>query len=150
MQHICTNFKNLEINDELILTIGNFDGIHKGHSVILNKLIGEAQNLNLKSAILSFEPHPKIYFDNTPNYLINPKSKKISILEKFGINYLIELHFDKDLTNLSFKEFEQSILINKLKIKKLYLGKDFRYGNQRKGNIETIKNLCIEKNILFE
>ena len=52
---------------------------------------------------------------------------------------MIELYFDKDLINLSFNDFEQSILINKLNIKKLYLGKDFRYGNQRKGNIETIK-----------
>ena len=150
MQHICTSFKNLSVEDEIILTIGNFDGIHKGHSTILNKIKNEAENLQVKTAILSFDPHPKVFINGEKNFLINSKSKKISILKDLGIDYLIELYFDKDLINLSFNDFEQSILINKLNIKKLYLGKDFRYGNQRKGNIETIKNLCIEKNILFE
>ena len=150
MKHICTSFKNLEIDDEIILTIGNFDGIHKGHSAILSKLKNEAQNLNLKTAILSFDPHPKVYFNDEKNFLINSKSKKFTTLKTMGIDYLIELDFDKNLINLSFNDFEQSILIEKLNIKKLYLGKDFRYGNQRKGNIQTIKNLCAEKNILFE
>ena len=119
MKHICTSFKNLEIDDEIILTIGNFDGIHKGHSSILSKLKNEAQNLNLKTAILSFDPHPKVYFNDEKNFLINSKSKKFTTLKTMGIDYLIELDFDKDLINLSFNDFEQSILIEKLNIKKL-------------------------------
>ena len=55
MQHICTSFKNLSVEDEIILTIGNFDGIHKGHSTILNKIKNEAENLQVKTAILSFD-----------------------------------------------------------------------------------------------
>ena len=150
MKHICTSFKKLKIDDEIILTIGNFDGIHKGHGAILDKLKKEVKNLNLKTAILSFDPHPKVYFKDEKNFLINSKSKKLSTLQNMGIDYLIELDFDENLINLSFNDFEQSILIEKLNIKKLYLGKDFRYGNQRKGNIQTIKNLCIEKKIFFE
>ena len=150
MKYICTSFKKLRIDDEIILTIGNFDGIHKGHGDILSRIKKEAENLNLKAAILSFNPHPKIYFNDEKNFLINSKSKKFSTLKRMGIDYLIELDFDEDLINLSFNDFEQSILIEKLNIKKLYLGKDFRYGNQRKGNIQTIKNLCIEANIFFE
>ena len=150
MKHICTSFQKLRIDDEIILTIGNFAGIHKGHGDILSRIKKEAENLNLKAAILSFNPHPKIYFNDEKNFLINSKSKKFSTLERMGIDYLIELDFNEDLINLSFNDFEQSILIEKLNIKKLYLGKDFRYGNQRKGNIQTIKNLCIEANIFFE
>jgi len=117
MQHICTSFKNLSVEDEIILTIGNFDGIHKGHSTILNKIKNEAENLQVKTAILSFDPHPKVFINGEKNFLINSKLKKISILKELGIDYLIELYFDKDLINLSFNDFEQSILINKLNIR---------------------------------
>ena len=80
MQHICTSFKNLSVEDEIILTIGNFDGIHKGHSTILNKIKNEAENLQVKTAILSFDPHPKVFINGEKNFLINSKKKKISIL----------------------------------------------------------------------
>ena len=95
MKHICTSFKKLRIDDEIILTIGNFDGIHKGHGDILSRIKKEAENLNLKAAILSFNPHPKIYFNDEKNFLINSKSKKFSTLERMGIDYLIELDFNK-------------------------------------------------------
>ena len=149
MKHIRTSFINLELNDPIVLTIGNFDGIHQGHIEILNSLKKEAKNLNSKTAILSFDPHPKVYFNNAKNFLINSNSKKINLLQDLAIDYLIELKFDEDLLNLSFSEFEQSILVQKMNIKKLFLGKDFRYGNQRKGNIQTIKKLCDQENILF-
>tara|TARA_B100000965_G_scaffold357479_1_gene336222 strand:- start:149 stop:1081 length:933 start_codon:yes stop_codon:yes gene_type:complete len=150
MKYLDVSFKNLKIQDELYLTIGNFDGIHKGHKEILNKLINDTKKSNAKSAILSFNPHPKIYFNNEKNFLINSKHKKISILEDLKIDYLIDLQFDKELTNLSFNEFEQSILLDKLNIKKLYLGNDFRYGYQRKGNLNTLRSLCNSSNIDLE
>ncbi len=147
MKHIQTSFKDLNLKEGIFLTIGNFDGIHKGHKVILDQLKKDAKAVGAKTAILSFDPHPKIFFKNKKNFLINSKSKKISILEKLDIDILIDLKFNKDLINLSFEEFEQGILIDKLDIKKLYLGNDFRYGNQRKGNIETLKKICEKTNI---
>ena len=92
MKHICTSFTKLRIDDEIILTIGNFDGIHKGHGDILSRIKNEAQNLNLKTAILSFDPHPKVYFNDEKNFLINSKSKKLSTLQNMGIDYLIVIH----------------------------------------------------------
>ena len=77
MQYLKVDYKNLNIAEELCLTIGNFDGIHKGHNKILEKLKKEANSLNAKSAILSFDPHPKFYFDNSVRFLINSKQKKI-------------------------------------------------------------------------
>ena len=147
MKHIQTSFKDLNLKEGIFLTIGNFDGIHKGHKVILDQLKKDAKAVGAKTAILSFDPHPKIFFKNKKNFLINSKSKKIFILEKLDIDILIDLKFNKDLINLSFEEFEQGILIDKLDIRKLYLGNDFRYGNQRKGNIETLKKICEKTNI---
>ncbi len=147
MKHIQSSFKDLNLKEKIFLTIGNFDGIHKGHEVILNKIYKEAKLTSSKTVILSFEPHPKIFFENKKNFLINSKLKKISVLKDLGIDILIDLKFDQNLINLSFEEFEQGILINKLNIQKLFLGNDFRYGNQRKGNIQTLKKLCQQTNI---
>ena len=150
MKYYDVSFEDLSIEEELFLTIGNFDGIHKGHEKIIKNLISSAKSSNVKSAILSFNPHPKIFFNGEKNFLINSIEKKISILQNLNIDYLIDLKFDDKLTHLSFDKFEQSILIQKLNIKKLYLGKDFRYGNQRKGSIDTLKILCDASNIGLE
>lgn len=150
MKYLDVSFEDLNIQEELFLTIGNFDGIHRGHQQILNNLTTNSKISKTKSAILSFNPHPKIFFNNEKNFLINSKEKKISILKNLNIDYLIDLKFDNELTQLSFSEFEQSILLNKLNIKRLFLGKDFRYGNQRKGNLETLRSLCNANNIKLE
>lgn len=150
MKYLDVSFEDLNIQEELFLTIGNFDGVHRGHQQILNNLTTDSKISKTKSAILSFNPHPKIFFNNEKNFLINSKEKKISILKNLNIDYLIDLKFDNELTQLSFSEFEQNILLNKLAIKRLYLGKDFRYGNQRKGNLETLRSLCNAYNIKLE
>ena len=150
MKYFDVSYENLNIEDELFLTIGNFDGIHKGHIQILHNLVTNANLENTKSAILSFNPHPKIYFNNEKNFLINTTKKKISSLQNLKIDYLIDLKFDEKLTKLSFDQFEQDILLNKLNIKKLYLGNDFRYGNQRKGNLDTLRTLCNNSEIELE
>ena len=150
MKYLDVSFNDLNIQEDLFLTIGNFDGIHKGHQKVLNYLTYNAKISKIKSAILSFSPHPKIFFNNEKNFLINSKEKKISILKNLNIDYLIDLRFDNELTQLSFNEFEQNILLNKLSIKKLYLGEDFRYGNKRKGNLETLRSLCSTSDIELE
>ena len=150
MKYLDVSFNDLNIQEDLFLTIGNFDGIHKGHQKVLNYLTYNAKISKIKSAILSFSPHPKIFFNNEKNFLINSKEKKISILKNLNIDYLIDLRFDDKLTQLSFNEFEQNILLKKLSIKKLYLGEDFRYGNKRKGNLETLRSLCSTSDIKLE
>ena len=135
----------INIDEKLCLTIGNFDGIHKGHREIIKNLIQQTKTSNLKSAILSFTPHPKIYFNKQKNFMINSQSKKKEILKDLGLDYLIDLNFNDKFTQLSHNEFEDKILLEKLNSKRILIGKDFQYGNQRKGNIDTLKIFC-EKN----
>ena len=101
-------------------------------------------------AILSFTPHPKIYFKKQKNFMINSQSKKKEILEDLGLDYLIDLHFNDKFTQLSHVEFEEKILSEKLNSKRILIGKDFQYGNQRKGNIETLKVFCEKNKIELE
>ena len=132
MKYLNNSFEQINIDQSLCLTIGNFDGIHKGHREIIKNLTQQTKTSELKSAILSFTPHPKIYFETQKNFMINSNSKKKEILESLGLDYLIDLHFNHKFTQLSYKEFEEKILLEKLNAKRILIGKDFKYGNQRK------------------
>ena len=150
MKYLSNSFDQINIDEKLCLTIGNFDGIHEGHREIIENLIQQTKISNLKSAILSFTPHPKIYFKKQKNFMINSQSKKKEILEDLGLDYLIDLHFNDKFTQLSHVEFEDKILSEKLNSKRILIGKDFQYGNQRKGNIETLKVFCEKNKIELE
>ena len=82
MQYLNVDYKDLSVNEEICLTIGNFDGIHKGHNKILEKLKQEASSLNIKSAILSFDPHPNFYFNDIQRFFTNKNKKKFIFLKK--------------------------------------------------------------------
>ena len=150
MKYLSNSFDQINIDEKLCLTIGNFDGIHKGHREIIKNLIQQTKTSNLKSAILSFTPHPKIYFNKQKNFMINSQSKKKEILNDLGLDYLIDLNFNDKFTQLSHNEFEDKILLEKLNSKRILIGKDFQYGNQRKGNIETLKIFCEKNKIELE
>ena len=150
MKYLSNSFDQINIDEKLCLTIGNFDGIHKGHREIIKNLIQQTKKSNLKSAILSFTPHPKIYFNKQKNFMINSQSKKKEILKDLGLDYLIDLNFNDKFTQLSHNEFEDKILLEKLNSKRILIGKDFQYGNQRKGNIETLKIFCEKNKIELE
>ena len=145
MKYINSSFEEINIDEKLCLTIGNFDGIHKGHREIIKNLIQKTKISKFKSAILSFTPHPKIYFKKQNNFMINSQLKKKEILESLGLDYLIDLHFNKKFTQLNHLEFEDKILLGKLNTKIILIGRDFQYGNRRKGSIETLRIFC-EKN----
>ncbi|MDC3041586.1 riboflavin biosynthesis protein RibF [bacterium] len=147
MKYINSSFEEINIDEKLCLTIGNFDGIHKGHREIIKNLIQKTKISKSKSAILSFTPHPKIYFKKQNNFMINSQLKKKEILESLGLDYLIDLHFNKKFTQLNHLEFEDKILLEKLNTKKILIGRDFQYGNLRKGNIETLRIFCEKNNI---
>ena len=150
MKYLSNSFDQINIDEKLCLTIGNFDGIHKGHREIIKNLIQQTKKSNLKSAILSFTPHPKIYFNKQKNFMINSKKKKKEILKDLGLDYLIDLNFNDKFTQLSHNEFEDKILLEKLNSKRILIGKDFQYGNQRKGNIDTLKIFCEKNKIELE
>ncbi len=125
----------------LCLAIGNFDGFHKGHIAILNELKKIASNKNQPSAIMSFNPHPREFFENkNVNFNIYSKKDKINFLKNFDINNYIEFTFDKNLSKLTADQFIIDILINMLDIKNIVVGKDFKFGKDRTGNFKNLEN----------
>ncbi len=126
----------------LCLCIGNFDGVHLGHQHIIKKIINSSRSDNLKSAIMTFVPHPKIYFKRTDNnFNIITNDYKKNFLDSLGVENYIEYKFNKTLSNLEAINFIEKILVKQLHVKKIIVGKDFRFGKDRKGDTALLKKL---------
>tara|TARA_R110002050_G_scaffold28690_5_gene74307 strand:+ start:17899 stop:18825 length:927 start_codon:yes stop_codon:yes gene_type:complete len=122
-----------------VITIGTFDGVHIGHLKILNKVINHAKSTELKSAVLTFFPHPRMVLQkDTDIKLLNTIDEKISILERLGLDVLIIHPFTVEFSRLTATEFVRDILVNTLNIKKVIIGYDHRFGRNRNANITDL------------
>ncbi len=134
--------KNILQFDELqptAITIGTFDGVHIGHQKILERLKNDAQNLKLKSLVLSFFPHPRMVLQKDEHIkLLNTIEEKTKILDNLGLDYLIIHPFTKEFSRLSATEFVRDLLVNNLKMKKIIIGYDHRFGRNRTANINDL------------
>jgi riboflavin kinase/FMN adenylyltransferase len=122
-----------------IVTIGTFDGVHIGHQKIIEKLIQETKKADCESLILTFFPHPRMVLNGSSSIkLLNTINEKSSLLEKMGLDNLVIHPFDKKFSNLSAEEFVKTILVDSFNIKKIIIGYDHRFGNNRAANIDDL------------
>ena len=135
-------FKKNEIKkiDDLVLALGFFDALHLGHQKIIEKTVKKANNLKIKSGVLTFKQSPKNLVKNKNTSNIFDISTKSKILKSFGVDYLIILDMEKeDLINTSAKEFVQNFLM-KLGVKHCICGQDYKFGKNRQGNPSDINH----------
>jgi len=122
-----------------IVTIGTFDGVHIGHQKIIEKLILETKKADCESLILTFFPHPRMVLNGSSSIkLLNTINEKSSLLEKMGLDNLVVHPFDKKFSNLSAEEFVKTILVDSFNLKKIIIGYDHRFGNNRSANIDDL------------
>jgi riboflavin kinase / FMN adenylyltransferase len=127
------------IIENTIITIGTFDGVHIGHKKILEKVVAQAKEANLKSVVLTFFPHPRMVLQEKSEIkLLNTIQEKISLLEKLEIDHLVIHPFDYQFSRLSAEDFVKSILVDTFKIKKIIIGHDHRFGRNRTANIDDL------------
>jgi riboflavin kinase/FMN adenylyltransferase len=122
------------------IALGNFDGVHIGHAAVIEPIVqGEAA---LIPSVVTFNPHPQEFFSGETRQLLTPKAEKAQALEKLGVEQLILLPFDRELAQLSAREFVEKILIAQLHARKVSVGEDFCFGYQRQGTAQDLKNLA--------
>jgi riboflavin kinase/FMN adenylyltransferase len=122
------------------LTVGNFDGVHRGHQAMLALLRSEAQHRGLPSCVLTFEPHPRDYFahlmrapERAPARVATLRDK-LSELERCGIDQVVVLRFDRAFAAQTAQAFIGDVLVGGLGAKYVLVGDDFRFGAQRQGD----------------
>jgi riboflavin kinase/FMN adenylyltransferase len=138
---IIRNVKNLVHNQECIATIGNFDGVHLGHQAILNNVIVQSKSLSLPSTVIIFEPQPQEFFlqHQAPARLTSLR-EKIAFFQTLGIEQVVILKFNSLCVTMSAEDFIQRILVNSLKVKFLFVGDDFRFGNKATGDFDLLNS----------
>ena len=136
---IIRDIKNLNFNIPIVASIGAFDGIHIGHQEIISNIVQQAKIENSKSALITFYPLPKVFFTRE-NFEILPIYKKIDILSKFNLDYLVIIRFNDKFASMTSKDFIEDLVIKKLNIKSLTVGEDFKFGHNQTGNINELKD----------
>lgn len=129
-----------------VVTIGTFDGLHKGHQLVVRELKQLAKQMNGEAVIFTFFPHPRLV--TSPNEtnlrLITTKEEKIKRFETLGVDHLIIYPFNKTFSQMNYTDFVKEILVEKMKTKCLVVGYDHRFGKNREGGYEYLKK-CADK-----
>jgi riboflavin kinase/FMN adenylyltransferase len=135
-----------------VLTIGTYDGVHIGHQAIIQRVNELAQEIGGQSLMLTFDPHPKFVLSNNhPDLkLISTIEEKIELLEKFGLDNLVITPFSKDFAAMEAEDYVQKILVEHFHPSIIVIGYYHRFGKNRKGDIELLKELGPKYNYKVE
>ncbi len=131
-----------------VVAIGNFDGVHRGHQTVIGSAMRKAEAAGVDAAVLTFEPHPVRFFrPEIPEFRLTTLEQKAELLEELGVDGVLALTFDEDLSNLSPRQFVDAILHEGMGASAVLVGADFRFGKDRAGDTDTLRALCDERDI---
>ncbi len=132
------SIENFEIKNPVV-TIGMFDGVHKGHKEIIDTLKKSAKQLNGETVLLSFWPHPRMIFEGNKSVrLLSTMDEKVALLENAGIDNFVIIPFSREFANISYKHFVKEILVKQIKTNSVIIGYNHHFGKNREGNFEKL------------
>lgn len=148
--------ENVEISPS-IATIGFFDGVHLGHQFLIRQLIAQAQKNNLASMVITFDQHPRqvLQSDYQPQ-MLSTLDEKVEKLKQTGVDYIVIVHFDRALAQLSAYDFMQNVLERQLNVAQLVMGYDNRFGHNRAETFDDYVRygkeigICVSQNTALE
>ncbi|MDO5713473.1 MAG: bifunctional riboflavin kinase/FAD synthetase [Tissierellia bacterium] len=131
------------------IALGNFDGLHKGHIALINKVVSAAKEKNMKSSVLIFSQHTKNVIFGGKQILLTSKNQKYELLEKSGIDIIYEMDFNLAVMEMKPLDFFHKLLCKNLNIKGIVVGYDYKFGYRAGGDTTLLKSLTDENNIWF-
>jgi riboflavin kinase/FMN adenylyltransferase len=136
-----TDINNLPVFKNAVVTIGTFDGVHKGHQQIIQLMLDEAKQVNGETVIITFHPHPRqvIAMRQTELFLLNSLQEKISLLEKYGIDHLVVTPFTEEFSLQSAEEYIEQFLVKRFHPHTIIIGHDHRFGKSRSGDFALLE-----------
>jgi riboflavin kinase/FMN adenylyltransferase len=134
-----------------IVSVGNFDGVHRAHSSVLREIVRRAAGSHIQSVVVTFEPHPSRILRPDQNLkLLTPLPEKLRLLEATSVDAVLLLPFSRDLSLKTPRQFAQEILKKRLHAREVHEGYNFHFGHKAAGNIHTLRELGGEKEMGFE
>jgi riboflavin kinase/FMN adenylyltransferase len=130
-----------------VISIGNFDGVHIGHQALFHEVIEKADAIDGTSVAMTFEPHPlRVLEQNNLPPLITLYEQKTELIARSGIDFLICVPFTRDFAALSAREFVADLLIKRIGMTAIVVGKDYTFGRNREGNLELLQSMAGQHN----
>jgi len=146
-------FESPDISERFVnpvLTIGNYDGVHVGHRMIIDRVKREAEALGGTSMLMTFNPHPlAVVRPEELTGLISPIGLKKRLIEEAGIDVLIIVPFTEEFRRIEPEDYVKDLLVGQLGIRGLIVGYDFRFGRQGKGDVDLLKKLSAQYGFFF-
>lgn len=135
------DIKNLPQFNNPIITIGSFDGVHYGHRKIIDRMVMLAKESNSVSVVITFYPHPRAILDNDKNSikLLTTQEEKYTLLEKSGIDHLVEVPFTVEFSQWHPREYIEKFIVQRFHPSYIVIGYDHRFGLHRLGDIQLLK-----------
>ncbi len=125
-----------------VATIGNFDGVHRGHLWVIEEVVARAKTLGTKSIAITFEPHPaRVLRPESTLPLITPLTEKLDLLATTGLDAVVVIPFTKDFSLMSARDFATQILHQTLHVTELHEGENFRFGHHAEGDVNNLEAL---------
>jgi len=122
-----------------IVTVGNFDGVHRAHQAVVAEVVRRAREINGKSIAVTFDPHPtRVLRPDVAPRLITPLPIKLKLLDRTGLDAVLVLPFSRDLSLMSPREFAENILTEKLHAREVHEGFNFHFGHKAEGNVDRL------------
>lgn len=131
--------------DNSVVTIGNFDGVHIGHQALFHEVIERAAAISGTSVAITFEPHPaRVLTQNDHPSLITLHEQKVELVGSSGIDKLVVIPFTHQFASMSARDFVKDLLVGRIGMKAIVVGRDYTFGRQREGNLALLKALADE------
>lgn len=124
-----------------VVAVGAFDGLHRGHQALLSEVRQRAQALGCTPIVVSFEPLPRAFFSKEPVPRLSSVREKLLGFAAAGMTHTLLLRFNRALTAMSPEEFIQGVLIERLNVREVWVGADFRFGHKRAGDVAMLERI---------
>ena len=145
---IFTEIEKIKNCDDCVLTIGSYDGLHRGHQDIIKTLTTTAAAKSKKSALITFDPHPRHVLDNNKKLsLIISMKQKIFLLEKLGIDILLVIPFTKEFSHMKAENFMDNVIMKYFSPSGIVIGYDHHFGYKREGSPEFLQEYANRRGI---
>jgi riboflavin kinase/FMN adenylyltransferase len=139
--HVIDDLSKADLRQDTILTIGAFDGVHRGHQMLIKQVVGRARATGRLAVLITFYPHPTVVLapDRAPRYLTTP-GEKVALLEGLGLDLLVLLPFNEQVAAMPARDFMGAVSRH-LRVRELWVGTDFALGRNREGDADHLRQL---------
>jgi riboflavin kinase/FMN adenylyltransferase len=151
--NVYNSFDEIERDPETTLTVGTFDGVHRGHCQIIDHLLGISHQCRLRHVLITIHPHPQIVLANRgrePIRLLTSIEERIELLRRCGVENVLVLPFDYEFSQVSPKEFIEDYLYKKVGLRRILVGYDHMFGKNRRGDLTLLREMSAKLNFDIE